>query len=309
MQDGGLHAVQSRPHFLYRPNGALLRGLLGAVHGNRAFDKNAPPYGILEGCTQQPMNLVDGRAGKEPLLLLFSQFLLLSLDIRTAGCFAQGRVEVFHVVGLELLHLHAADIGNDKVLDGGEVGFVGFGCPFVLAALLGQPIHEELCRRHRGRDQESASRQFMFDLLLSVRCLLFGGKALVRCAFLRNHTTRFCTVILGIFAYCDCAILHSMRNLEQNTAGLGKSTADTFCELCVFQFEKKHVLCWKCCISNLLQDWKVDRVHKCTPVHLSSCSFEKALPDPAAECRAASLCGLGLCPAKSGHRADIAVRA
>ena len=63
MQDGVLHAVQCRSHFLYRPNGALLRGLLGAVHGNRAFDKDAPLYGILEGCTQQPMNLVDGGAG------------------------------------------------------------------------------------------------------------------------------------------------------------------------------------------------------------------------------------------------------
>ena len=123
------------------------------------------------------MHLMDCGAGKEPLLLLFGELLLLSLDIRTAGRFAQGRVEVLHVVGLELLHLHAADIGNDKVLDGGKVGFVGFGCPFVLAALLGQPIHEELCHRHRGRNQKSASRQFMFDLLLSVRCLLFGGKA------------------------------------------------------------------------------------------------------------------------------------
>ena len=71
MQDGVLHAVQSRPHLLYRPDGTLLRGLLGAVHGNRAFDKDALLYGILEGCTQQPMNLVDGGAGKEPLLLLF----------------------------------------------------------------------------------------------------------------------------------------------------------------------------------------------------------------------------------------------
>ena len=59
---------------------------------------------------------------------------------------------------------------------------------------------------------------------------------LVRCAFLRNHTARFCTVMLGIFAYCDCAILRSMRNLEQNTAGLGKAVADAFHELCVFQF-------------------------------------------------------------------------
>ena len=63
MQDGVLHAVQSRPHLLYRPDGTLLRGLLGAVHGNRAFDKDAPLYSILEGCTQQPMNLVDGGAG------------------------------------------------------------------------------------------------------------------------------------------------------------------------------------------------------------------------------------------------------
>jgi len=149
----------------------------GSPRENRAFDKDAPLYGILEGCTQQPINLVDRRAGKEPLLLLFGQFLLLALDIRTAGRFAQSRVEVFHVIGLEFLHLHAADIGDNKVLDGGEVGFVGFGGPLVLAALLGQPIHEELCRRHRGRDQESASRQFMFDLLLSVWCLLFGGKS------------------------------------------------------------------------------------------------------------------------------------
>ena len=88
-----------------------------------------------------------------------------------------GDIGFFHVIGLEFLHLHAADIGDNKVLDGGEVGFVGFGGPLVLAALLGQPIHEELCRRHRGRDQESASRQFMFDLLLSVWCLLFGGKS------------------------------------------------------------------------------------------------------------------------------------
>ena len=178
MQDGVLHAVQSRSHFLYCPNGALLRGLLGAVHGNRTFDKNAPLYGILEGCTQQPVHLMDGGAGKEPLLLLFGQFLLLSLDIRTAGRFAQGRIEVLHVVGLEFLHFHAADIRDNQVLDGGKVGFVGFGRPLVLAALLGQPIHQELCHRHGGWNQESTSRQFMLDLLFSVCCLLFGGKTL-----------------------------------------------------------------------------------------------------------------------------------
>ena len=152
MQDGVVHAVQSRPHFLYRPDGTLLRGLLGAVHGNRTFDENAPLYGILGCCSQQPVHLVDRRAGKEPLLLLFGQFLLLSLDIRTAGRFAQGRIEVFHVVGFELLHLHAADIGDNEILNGGKIGFVGLGCPLVLAALFRQPVHQELCHRHRGRN-------------------------------------------------------------------------------------------------------------------------------------------------------------
>ena len=152
MQDGVLHAVQSRPHLLYRPDGTLLCGLLGTVHGNRTFDKNAPFHGVLERCAQQPMHLMDGGAGKETLLLLFGQFLLLALDIRTAGRFAQGRIEVFHVVGLELLHFHAADIGVDQVLDGGKVGFIGFGRPLVLAALFRQPVHQELCHRHRGRN-------------------------------------------------------------------------------------------------------------------------------------------------------------
>ena len=52
MQDGILHAVQCRSHLLYRPDGALLCGLLGTVHGNRAFDKDAPFHGILERSTQ-----------------------------------------------------------------------------------------------------------------------------------------------------------------------------------------------------------------------------------------------------------------
>ena len=61
---------------------------------------------------------------------------------------------------------------------------------------------------------------------------------LVRCAFLRNHTAHFCTVMLGIFAYCDSAILRSIRNHEQNAARFGKAAADTFHELCIFQFGK-----------------------------------------------------------------------
>ena len=232
MQDGVLHAVQSRPHFLYRPDGALLRGLLGAVHRNRTFDKNAPFHGVLERCAQQPMHLMDRRAGKESLLLLFGQFLLLSLDIRTAGRFAQGRIEVFHVVGLEFLHLHAADIGDNQILDGGKIGFVGFGGPLVLAALLGQPIHEELCHRHRGRNQECASCQFMFDLLLSVRCLLFCRKTFpfvaalavfifvgvadaVRVAALRNicHTVCLLIKLPGRATHRSCPSAHGCFRL------------------------------------------------------------------------------------------------
>ena len=45
---------------------------------------------------------------------------------------------------------------------------------------------------------------------------------LVRCAFLRDYTVRFCTIRLRTDAYCDYAILHSMRNLEQNVAGFGR---------------------------------------------------------------------------------------
>ena len=178
------------------------------------------------------MHFVDGGAGKEPLLLLFGQVLLLTLDIRTAGCFAQGRVEVFHVVGLELLHLHATDIGDNEILNGGKVGFVGFGCPLVLAALLGQPIHQELCHRHRGRNQECANYQFMFDLLFSVRCLLFCRKTFpfvaalavfifvgvadaVRVAALRNicHTVCLLIKLPGRATHRSCPSAHGCFRL------------------------------------------------------------------------------------------------
>ena len=175
---------------------------------------------------------MDSRAGKEPLLLLFGQVLLLALDIRTAGRFAQGRVEVLHVVGLELLHLHAADIGDNEILNGGKVGFVGFRCPFMLAALFGQPIHEELCHRHGGRNQKSASRQFVLDLLFSVHCLLFCGKTLpfvaalavfifisvsdaVRVAAFRNicHTVCLLIKLPGRATHRNCLSVHGCFRL------------------------------------------------------------------------------------------------
>ena len=243
MQDGVLHAVQSRPHFLYRPDGALLRRLLGAVHGNRAFDKDAPLYGILEGSAQQPVHLMDRCAGKETLLLLFGQFLLLALDIRTAGRFAQGRVEVLHVVGLELLHLHAADIGDNEILNGGKVGFVGFGGPLVLAALFRQPVHQELCHRYRGRNQESASGQFMLDLLFSVRCLLFCGKALPFVAAL---------AVLIFVGVADAVRVAALRNICHTVCLLIKLPGRATHRSCpsahgCFRLPAGHGIRWCCC--------------------------------------------------------------
>ena len=232
MQDRVLHAVQSRSHFLHRPDGALLCGLLRAVHRDRAFDEDAPLYGVLKRCTQQPMHFVDRRARKEPLLLLFGQFLLLSLDIRATGRFAQGRIKILHVIGSEFLHLHITDIGDNQILDGGKVGFVGLGSPLVFAALLGQPVHQELCHRHRGRDQEGSRCQLVFDLFLSVRCLLFGGKALpfvaalavfifisvsdaVRVAALRNicHTVCLLIKLPGRATHRNCLSVHGCFRL------------------------------------------------------------------------------------------------
>ena len=139
------------------------------------------------------------------------------------------------MVGLELLHLHAADIGDNEILNGGKVGFVGFGCPLVLAALFRQPVHQELiipyissmemqklkpyhmenlyttlsktpCGSYiEGKKQESASGQFMLDLLFSVRCLLFCGKALPFVAAL---------AVLIFVGVADAVRVAALRNIR-----------------------------------------------------------------------------------------------
>ena len=90
------------------------------------------------------MHLVDGRAGEKPLLLFFRKNLLFALKILATGRFAKSGIQVLQMVGLELLHLHIADIRNDEVLDGSQIGLIGAGCPFVLVALLGKPLHQKL---------------------------------------------------------------------------------------------------------------------------------------------------------------------
>jgi len=177
MQDGVLHAVQRCPHLLHLPDAALLGGLFGRFHRDRAFDEDAPLHRQQKGVVQKLVDLMKGSAGKGALLLLGREVSPLAAHILPAGGLAQGVVQGFDVVGPQLLHLHLPDIGDDEVLDERQIGLVGLGCPLVLAALLGQPVHQELCHRHRGRDQEVAGRQLMLDLLLAFHRLLFGGKA------------------------------------------------------------------------------------------------------------------------------------
>ena len=178
MQDGVLHAVQRCPHLLHLPDAALLGGLFGCFHRDGAFDEDAPLHRQQKGIVQQLVDLMEGSAGEGALLLLGREVSPLATHILSAGGLAQGVVQGFDVVRPQLLHLHLPDIGDDEILDKGQIGLVGLGCPLVLAALLGQPVHQELRHRHGGRDQEITGRQLMFDLFLAFHRLLFGGKAL-----------------------------------------------------------------------------------------------------------------------------------
>ena len=100
---------------------------------------------------------MEGGSGEGALLLLGREVSPLAAHILSARGLAQGVVQGFDVVGPQFLHLHLPDIGDDEVLDEGQIGLVGLRCPLVLAALLGQPIHQELCYRHRGRRPSTAT--------------------------------------------------------------------------------------------------------------------------------------------------------
>ena len=176
MQDGVIHAVQCCPHLLHLPDAALLGGLFGCFHRDGAFDEDAPLHRILKRCSQQAVYLVDGRAGEKTLLLFFRERLLFALIILAAGRFAESGIQVFQMVRFELLHLHIADIRNNEVLDGSQIGLIGAGCPLVLVALLGKPLHQKLFDGDGGRNQKRSVCQFMFDLFFAICCLLFRRK-------------------------------------------------------------------------------------------------------------------------------------
>ena len=128
-----------------------------------------------------------------------------------ATVLAQGVVQGFNVVRAQLLHLHFPDIGDDEVLDERQIGLVGLGCPLVLAALLGQPVHQELRYRHGGRDQKVACCQFMLDLLLAFDRLLFRGKALPFVAAL---------AVLVLIGVADTVRAAAFRDISHRFASL-----------------------------------------------------------------------------------------
>ena len=193
-----------------------------------AFKLLAPLHRQQKGIVQKLMDLMEGSAGEGALLLLGRKVSPLAAHILSARGLAQGVVQGFDVLRPQLLHLHLPDIGDDEVLDEGQIGLVGLGCPLVLAALLGQPVHQELCYRHGGRDQEIAGRQLVLDLLLAFDRLLFSGKALPFVAALAvlvligvlffNFLLQFSIAVVMIRAGIECAksILHkaAMRFLH-----------------------------------------------------------------------------------------------
>ena len=73
MQDGVLHAVQRCPHLVHLPDAALLGGLFGRFHRDRAFDEDAPLHRQQKGIVQKLVDLIESSAGEGALLLLGQQ--------------------------------------------------------------------------------------------------------------------------------------------------------------------------------------------------------------------------------------------
>ena len=119
---------------------------------------------------------MDGCSREKPLLLFFRKHLLFALIILAAGRFAESGIQVFQMVRLELLHLHIADVRNNEVLDGSQIGLIGAGGPLVLVALLGKPLHQKIFDSDGGRNQKRSVCKFVFDLFLAICCLLFRRK-------------------------------------------------------------------------------------------------------------------------------------
>ena len=124
------------------------------------------------------MDFVDGGAGQQPLLLLVGKLLFHTVHILPAGGLGKGSIELFNVVGAQLLYLPFPDIRHDKVLHHRHGLGVGLGGPFVLGGLDRDPLVQHFLHRHGVRNEERAVQQFFFDRDLSLLRLLPGLETL-----------------------------------------------------------------------------------------------------------------------------------
>lgn len=116
MQGGVFDSLQGCQHGFLVPDGALLDIDLGGITGQGNLVDQVPFHRIGKGGFQQSVDFVNRGAGQQPLLLLVGKLLFHTVHILPAGGLGKGSIELFNVVGSQLLHLAIADIGHDKVL-------------------------------------------------------------------------------------------------------------------------------------------------------------------------------------------------
>ena len=172
MEGGVLNSLQRCQHGALIPDRALLGVDLGGFTRGRRFVNQIPVNSIRKGGLQECVDFVNGRAGQQPLLLVFRKLLLLAVNVLTAWGLAQRGVELLDVVGAEVLHLPLADIRHDEVLHHRHGLRVGLWRPLVLAGLNGNPLVEHLLHRHCIWHEECTIQQFLFDRDLAL--LRFG---------------------------------------------------------------------------------------------------------------------------------------
>ena len=178
MKGGVVHRLQGCQHGVLIPDGALLGVDLGRVAGERRLVDQVPLDRVGKGGFQQGMHLVNGGAGQQPLFLFGAQLLFFTLDVLAAGSPAQGRVELFDVIGAEVLDLALSNVRHDQVLHHRDRLRVGLGCPLVFAGLDRDPLVQHFLDRHAVGNEEGAVLEFLFHRDLALLGLLFGFEAL-----------------------------------------------------------------------------------------------------------------------------------
>ena len=174
MQGGVFDGLQGCQHGFLIPDGALLDVDLGGITGQGNLVDEVPLHRIGKCGLEQRVDFVDRGAGQQPLFLFVGQGLLYAMDILPAGGLGKGSIELFNVVGAQLLYLPFPDIRHDKVLHHRHGLGVGLGGPFVLGGLDRDPLVQHFLHRHGVGDEERAVQQFFLDRDLSLLRLLLG---------------------------------------------------------------------------------------------------------------------------------------